>query len=184
MANRARKYIQSAQEMDESNLEVLNHSRLYSRETDGSEKVAVVVNEIAGQVLDAPQRILLTDTETVKRVTSEYLRSCARTGILPSKVGLARGLGCSRQALDSFVQHNPDHNTTVFLQIAFDAFSEILTMGSLVGANHPIVGIFVLKSLYGWRDNADIPEAISGGPLGNELSTEEILRKYSDLPDE
>lgn len=176
--------IMTVEQMDEMNCEILNHSRLYDKETSNSEKVAVTVGAITDQLINAPmKKIALSDAETVRAVTIEYLKSCDRTGIIPSKIGLSRALGVTRAAVDSYIKHHPDSDTARFLLLMFDGFAEMLSMNSLAGSIHPIVSIFLQKALYGFRDNEPTEQPIDNSSV-EELSPEQIAAKYADLPEE
>ena len=172
--------IMTAQQMDEMNLEILNNNRLYDKDISNSEKISVTVGEISKQLMDAGKRkISLRDSETVRAVTEEYLKSCMRSGLIPSKMGLARALGVTRASVDSFIKRNPNSETAQFLQLAYDAFAEMLSINSLSGSVHPIVSIFLQKALYGFRENTEQPE-YSEPP--EELPTpEEIAERYAYL---
>ena len=168
------------QEMDNMNLEVVQ-SQLYNRDVSPSVKVSAIVNTIGESLKDAPERIWLDNTEAVKEICRRYIDSCCRTGSIPSKTGLARALGHSRQSLRYWCAENPNTKSAQFLQMAFDAFSEMLSSSSLSGGCQPIVGIFLLKALYGVRENEPEPD-IRSDPLGPHLSAEEIAAKYALLP--
>ena len=184
MAQPPKNEIMTINEMDDMNYEILSHSRLYDRDTSASEKVAVTVGAITQQLIDFPaERISLRDANTVKATTYNYLKSCERIGIIPSKIGLSRALGISRTAIDAFVRRNPDSETGRFLSMAFDAFAEMLSANSLSGSVHPIVSIFLQKALYGFRDNSAVIEQ-SELPEENSLTIEEIEQRYADLPEE
>ena len=175
--------IQTDSEMDESNaLIVQNH--LYGKDLDASEKVSAIVSAISENLIDIPKQIRLSDTEQVKSVTKRYLRSCYRTGVIPSKTGLARACGCTRNGLDKFVREHPGHATSEYLQICFEAFAEMLSMSSLTGGNHAIVGIFLLKAMYGFKDNLPLSEPLIDSPLGVPKPTEELIEKYMNMIDD
>ena len=111
------------------------------------------------------------------------MKSCDRTGIIPSKIGLARAMGITRAAADSYIRNHPESDTARFLLLMFDGFAEMLSMSSLSGSIHPICAIFLQKALYGFRDNEQIDEPAE--PKEVELTPEEIAAKYSDwLPEE
>ena len=184
MGRPAKNEIMNPAEMDDMNLEILNHSRLYDKDTSNSEKIAVTVDTITDQLLKAPKRIELGDVETVRGVTVEYLRSCSRVGLIPSKIGLARSLGCTRAAVDKYIQAHPDSPTADFLGLAFDAFGEMLTTNSLNGCVHPIVSIFLSKCLYHYVEQKSDEEQIAQNPLGPLMSAEQIEALYRDLPAE
>jgi len=173
--------IMTVEQMDAMNYEILDNSRLYSKDTDNSEKVSMSVNAITQQLIDAPmKKISLNDYNTVRAVTVEYMKSCSRTGIIPSKTGLSRALGITRAAADAFIKRNPGSDTARFLSMAFDAFAEMLSANSLAGSVHPIVSIFLQKALYGYRDNE--PLTIAEEPE-ERVNIDGIMERWKFLPD-
>lgn len=169
--------------MDEMNNDLVLDNRLYSKEADSTEQVRSILTNITGDLIDRPQKIKLYDTALVESVTKDYLMSCVKSGIIPSRQGHARAMGCSRQAVGEYMRRNPNHETTQYLEILYDSFSEALTMASLTGKVHPIVSIFVLKAIYGWRDNEQ-QESPDNDPLGSAKSNEELWKRYVEANDE
>ena len=167
------------EEMDNMNLEVVQ-SQLYNRDVSPSVKVSAIVNTIGESLKDAPERIWLDDSDAVKEICRRYIDSCYRTGSIPSKTGLARALGHSRRSLTYWCAEHPESKSAQFLQMAFDAFSEMLSNSSLSGGCQPIVGIFLLKALYGVRENETEPE-VRYDPFANHRSAEEIAAQYGDI---
>lgn len=184
MPNRPKNQIMGFSEMVEENAQRAS-SRLFSKDIDVSEKITNLVNNARRELSEMPTTISLGDTKTVKVVTERYLESCAIVGVVPTKSGVCRGFGCSRQAVTDFMNKHPNHGTTKYLSVVFDLFSEILADAALAGSTHPIISIFLLKSIFGYRDTQTVefipPET---GPLGEEISAEEIAAKYADLPAE
>ena len=170
----------TASEMDAMNAELLTGNHLYSRDKDGSEKVQSIVTSIGAEIITEREKININDLKAVKDVVETYLSSCARTGVLPSKIGLSRALGYSRVALDKHVKSHEGTASATFLQNCFDAFAEMLTMASLTGACHPIVGIFIEKAIYGLRENDALPEAPVTGVL-SDADAAEIAQRYLDI---
>lgn len=133
-------------------------------------------------VADKGQRVKLSDTETVKRITLEYMRVCAENSAIPNTSGLARALGMSRQALYDFIKRHPDGETTEWLKDVSDSFGQILIDAAITGVTAPIPSIFAAKARYGWRED-DRPEITDDHRLTDEES-EELLEKYGyGLPD-
>lgn len=177
MANRAAHEIMTPAQMDEMNEQLMLDNRLYSKGADGTEQVRSILTEITGDLMDKPKKIKLYDTALVEQVTKEYIASCVRSGILPSRQGHARAMGVSRRSVTSYMTENPDHPSTQYLEIVYDAFSEALSMASLTGRVHPIVSIFIQKAIYGWRDN-DPVEQPENDPLGTAKTNDELYMRY------
>ena len=180
---RQKRAIMTASEMDAMNAEIVEHNHLYSRDTDASEKVQSIVTSIGAEIITEHEKININDAEAVKNVVAAYIASCARTGVLPSKMGLSRALGYSRLGLDKYVKSHEGTASATFLQNCFDGFAEMLTMASLTGACHPIVGIFIEKAIYGLRENDALPEPPVTGVL-SDADAAEIAQRYMDIPEE
>ncbi len=172
--------IASDDEMDAQNLEIVNSSMLYSKDVDSGRKIGMIVSNIADDLSRVGEKISFRDTETVKRTVERYLRSCARIGAIPSKIGLARACGCSRRAFDRFIARNPEHPTSEFLEIVNDAFAEANIEAGQSGSCHPIFAMFVLKSIYQVREN-DPVQTIAENPLGELTDTEKLMKKYEEI---
>lgn len=183
MPAKAKRPVLTDSEMDEMNSAIVVDSRLYNRDTPASEKIAEIVTAIGSQLESVPQRITLNDTENVRRVTVRYIQSCYRNGTLPSKQGLGRAMGMSRKSLDDFVRRNPDHPSSEFLLVTFDAFSEMMSMASLTGSIQPIVSIFLQKALYNVHEN-EPEEPIINDALGISIDAETVAAKYAELPED
>ena len=185
-AKAKRPYMTDA-EMDDMNEVIPVNSRLYNRDVAAGEKVSGIVLAIGSELEQVPQRITLNDTETVRAVTVRYVQSCYRKGTLPSKQGLGRALGMSRKSLDDFVRRNDGHPTTEYLQVTFDAFSEMMSMASLTGSIQPIVSIFLQKALYNVHENEPqepvIPDVLGIGNDSDSMAAF-IAEKYENLPGE
>lgn len=182
MPFKAKRPVLTDSEMDEMNSSIVVDNRLYSQDTDRSEKITGIVLSIGSELEDIPKRITLADTEAVRSTTIRYIRSCYRNGILPSKQGLGRAMGMSRKSLDDFVRRNPEHPSSEFLLVTFDSFSEMLSMASLTGSIQPIVSIFLQKALYNVHENE--PQApVPTDTLEVWDSPETIAAKYNALPD-
>lgn len=172
--------IQSDEVIDEHNLEVVSHSSLYSKDVDAGTKIGMIVKGLTDDIEYIGAPIQFRNTEQVRDTTLRYLRSCERTGAIPSKIGLARACGCSRRAFEKFMVKNPEHPTTAFLELVVDAFSEALSQASLNGSVQPIVSIFLQKALYGMRENEQIKQPAEN-PLGEVTDTMELVKKYGEM---
>lgn len=181
MPAKAKRPVLTDSEMDEMNSVIVVDSRLYNRDTPASEKIAEIVTAIGSQLESVPQRITLNDTENVRAVTVRYIQSCYRNGTLPSKQGLGRAMGMSRKSLDDFVRRNPDHPSSEFLLVTFDAFSEMMSMASLTGSIQPIVSIFLQKALYNVHENEPEEPPINDA-MGITIDAETIAARYAELP--
>ena len=177
-----RGYIQTDDEMDESNLVIATTSKIYSRDSDNSEKISAIVGNIADDLSKMPQMIEFANTELVKSVVVRYIKSCERAGVVPMISGLARACGCDRSTFSKYIQRHPGHPTAIYLKMVTEAFSETITQASLAGAVQPIVSIFTQKTDYGKRENEPIVEP-KEDLLGDVVATDDLDRKYAEMED-
>lgn len=165
--------IMTPEEMDEMNLVTLDN-RLYSKDADGNQQISAILTAVTEKVVDRPKKIRLNDLPTVEAVTKDYIKSCLKTGVIPSKQGHARAMGVTRQCVTQYMSRN-DNPTTEYLSAVYDSFAEALQMASMTGRVHPIVSIFVLKSIYGYVEHE--PEILPSGGLIHEDISEDELRE-------
>ena len=175
--------IKSDAEMDEQNLTTVQNSSMYSKSVDSGERINMLVNNLIYDLGAVGQPIQLKDTNLVRETVLRYLSSCARTGAIPSKAGLSRACGLTASAMSRFMARNPEHPTSRFLGIVNDSFSELLAQASLSGSVHPIVAIHLQKAIFGVRENEPLEQPVEN-PLGESTSTEDLIDKYADLPDD
>lgn len=177
--------------MDKYNLEVKNRSTLYAKDVDNAEKIGNIVGsgadaiaEAAKMVLTDENKIHLTNTKQVVEVAERYLRSCERVGKIPSKAGLAVAFGIgNKAAFDNFISRQPEHKTSIFLNILFEEFADINIQAGQSGSCHPIFAMYILKALYGVRENEPIQKAAES-PLGSITDMDELMKKYEEIGDD
>ena len=176
-------------EMDEMNREFAESNHLYDTTKGGrTEAITQIVTELGNDALTDRKKVNLRDVKEVKRIAAEYIASCKRTPLLPSKSGLSRSLGYSRQGIWLFMRNNPDSETAEFLSMLFDMFSECYDVAALGGNIHPIYAIFTQKAQYQLRDNTPIEEigndekemgiAEKARLQGYEGTDDEVISKY------
>ena len=78
---------------------------------------------------------------------------------------------------------NPEHDTTMFLEIVLDSFAELLSNSALAGASNMVMSIFILKAVAKWRDNIVI-EHTTTEPLAVTMDAEQVAAKYAELPED
>ena len=180
MSGQAKHMILSPDEM----LDVESRSsRLYSQTSDHGVVVSEIVSNLAEELANIPRKIDLRDTQLVGEVAVAYVDACSKRGTLPSKIGLCRAMGISRQGVDWFLSHHADEPSAELLNMVFDSFAEALSNASLASAVHPIVSIFLSKAIYNFRDTVSIEAIPAGDPLGDRVNPEVIARKYQELAD-
>lgn len=175
--------IQSYEQMISSNQQI-TQSRLYARDDATSEKISAMVESTRQSLEQMPKKIDLHDTELVRRVALQYLTACDNTACLPSKTGVCRALGISRQAVDAYMQREPKSSTTAFLEVFFDACAELLTNAALIGGIHPIMSIFIAKSIYKYKEVSTLEVVNPHDALhdSSDLTAAEVAQKYAELP--
>lgn len=174
----------SQEEIDAMNDEV-KQTRLYqygkqANSAQALSRMGEIVSNIGQELQDAAERTIdLNDMDMVQEQTQSYINSCAERGLIPSKAGLSRALGLTRQAADVYIRAHPQSKTAHYLSLVFDAFSEALSLAGLYGQAHPIVCLFLLKSIHGLRDNfITIEDASQYDP---KPTVAEIQAKYAHL---
>ena len=170
--------IQSPSEMLATAQERRLNSRIYNRTADNGEVVSAIVEQLAEDLVDIPQKADLRNTELIKRIVIAYAAMCAKAGTIPSKIGLARACGYSRRALEYFCDKHPEHPTAELLELAYDAFAEALTTAALANATNNVFSIFISKALYRFEDTVTI-KATPPDPMDHRATAAEIMARYS-----
>lgn len=163
------------------------NSKIYNRTADGGTVVEAIVEQLAKELVEIPQKADLKNTEQIKKIVIAYVAMCAKAGTIPSKIGLARALGMSRRTVDYFLERHPEHPTAEVLELAFDAFAEALSTAALANAVNNVFSIFISKALYRFEDTVTV-KAVPPDPMDTKSSAAEIMARWKDsldmLPDE
>ena len=148
-----------------------------------SQLVARCAIELSSSASNKP--LALSNTDEVKTRTIAYITACAEASCFPSVNGWARSMGLSRNAIYDYRNRNPEHETSKWIDLTLDAFSEVLTESALRNNCNSIVAIFIQKAQYGMHEQDEhIIKPIVENPLGAPLSTEEIRERYKDMPED
>lgn len=169
----------TSEEMNAMN-EARNGNRLFSRDAESAEKIAAIVAQTRSELQKMPERVSLGDVQTIRQVLLNYLKSCERVAVCPSKSGLCRALGITRQAVDDYMKRHPEAESSQLLAQTFDAFADVLANAALAGATHPIFSIFVEKAVYGMRDTQTIEIRPANSPLGEETDYADLEKRIDD----
>ena len=177
-------YPQTMEQMIASN-EARKPKKYTRREIIESNKaeISALVADFANRLEDQEKqktKVSLRDTERVKQITLNYVRSCQITGTLPTISGIALACGYAPDSFRNYMLRNPDSETTKWIREMKSHFAELLNQASLAGNVAAIPAIFTLKASYGWNDQPE-PEAIDN--TGDDLSADAVAAKYDDLPD-
>ena len=124
-------------------------------------------------------KVSLKDIDLVKKISANYLRECAESGMLPTVRGVASRFGVSRNALYDYSKRNPGSELSKWLEDFSDLCGELTMAAALEGTVAPVPAIFVAKSRYNWRDTISIETNSNGSALGPQTPTED-LEKYLD----
>ena len=166
---------------DEMRIAESRGGRLYSQTADHGMVVSAIVSNLAAELANLPQKIDLRDTEKVKDVIVAYTDACARAGTMPNKTGACRAMGLTRSGVDWYIHHHSEDPSAEYLSMVFDSYAEALSASSLAGATHPIVGIFLLKSVSGYRDTVSIEAPPAKDPLGEKPDIAAIMKRYEAI---
>lgn len=153
-------------------------------ETDARLSVAIKLRVESLRNLP-PVRINFRDIEDVKEKTFNYLDACSMASLYPSMIGLAvHGFGVSRQAMYNYMNQFPESETAKFLRMVSDMMADCIISDALRRRCDCVSAIFVLKNLYGFRDNVDPPITENAGDEAEERGTDYYKQKYGELLEE
>ena len=137
---------------------------------------------VALQESDQREQIDFSDIGMVKRRAYEYLTACEQAAVFPSVMGLAvHGYGISRQALNQYLQRNPNSEAALFISKVKDTMADILTNAALYRNADPVSAIFQLKNHFEHSDKLQVEPVQMQSPLGSEISAAELAERYQDL---
>lgn len=132
----------------------------------------------------------VTDPKQVQERISMYFDFCERYNRFPCIAGLANWLGVCRDTINSWKNGFSRKEThQAIIQKAYDVIEAVLVDQLMNNAIYPAAGIFLLKSMFGYRDRFDLSlEAAANqrpSPF-DSLSDPELARKYllEAIPDE
>ena len=160
----------------------MSRDRYKGLSSDADMRLSVMIKNRADALRNAPRvKVNFQNIEDVKQRTYDYLDACAIASTYPTIIGLAvHGFGVSKQAVYNHMSSYPDSPTTAFLRMISDFLADILINDALRRKCDCVSSIFVLKNLYGFRDNAELPVP---DVVDNEekATAQEYLRKYGDI---
>lgn len=158
------------------------NSRIYNKTADGGSVVSAIVEQLAEELVEIPQKADLRNTAQIEKIVIAYVAMCAQAGTIPSKIGLARALGMSRRTVDYFLERHPEHPTAELLELAFDAFAEAMSTAALAGSVQQVYAIFLSKALYKFEDTVTV-KAVPPDPMDTKSSAAEIMARWKDSLD-
>ena len=127
-------------------------------------------------------RVNLFDVDEVEAQAQEYLQACEAAAVFPTFLSFSAALGVSRARLYKFMDENPNSPSTQYLDQLRSAFAAIIAQASLTKQSDPATSIFLLKnSAQGMSDKLQLEAVQSSDPLGEKMTADEIMAKYSDM---
>lgn len=181
---------QTPEEMAEALAERGPSERLIRSSSTGNEErdariEAIVAHELI--LLDDLRRrgrVRLENTEEVYLTAKNYLLACGQAHVTPNNLGFAAACGWPRQRLDEWVRRNPDHESAQLINALKTSWAATLAQMALERSYDNATTIFLLRNAGLGLTNEDEKVVVVSDPLGERLSTAEIMEKYKDLPDE
>lgn len=171
-------------EMIESGKHRQNTSKLYKAEAKqlSDEGIAKSVHKAIDIVNTSGStgRISLDDTETVRSIIGVYLESCAMQSVIPSMTDIALCLGYTRRNIYYYMKNRKDTETGKFLIQVHDIIANTLADNALKGNVNNITAIFLLKSMYGFREDDDISTDINNTDE-TEFKSDDYKQKYREI---
>lgn len=137
-------------------------------------------------------KIDINDPEQVKNRLSEYFDFCIKYDLFPSVCGMANWLGVHRDTIHSW-RTGERRKGTKHQEIINQAYTliESVLVDKLMNDSIPSpVGIFFLKSVFGYKDRFDIGLGAGSVPRPDPLadlrvSEEELAKRYIEsIPEE
>ena len=120
----------------------------------------------------------LQDTDELVQRAEQFVEGCERSAAVPLWSDFcALGLGLSRQYLNSWMRTHPHHTSTQYLLKVKEGFASSLASAALNGCVSPVPGIFVLKSMCGWKDSGP-DEANVVDEAEEDYRTPEQIRQW------
>ena len=166
-------------EMIESGQKQKKVSRVYKAESDAikDEAISKSVSDALATLrkTDSRNQISLSDYPMVRAACEAYLEACILSSCFPSMSALAMALGYTRRNLYYFIEKNPDTESGKLLTQLHDMFANILTENSLRNNANNITAIFILKSMFGYKETQTF-ELVQGAYEQNPTMDDLIVR--------
>lgn len=125
----------------------------------------------------------ITDPEQVQERISQYFDFCQQHNLFPGICGMANWIGVHRDTIHSWKTGQSRKEThQKLIQRAYDVIEEVLVDQLMDNRISSPVGIFLLKSAFGYKDRYDVAAIQSRDPLADlrlsDEKMEELRRKY------
>ena len=121
----------------------------------------------------------ISDIEQVKERCNWYFQHCIDNDVRPTVVGLSNALGITRQTFHQWCVGNDREKThTAYIRRVRNIMEEMMECYMLNGHINPVSGIFLMKNNFGYTDKSEIVLTPNTDKLGEQISAEELQRKY------
>ena len=135
-----------------------------------------------------PSDLDRTDPEAVRSAIEQYFQTCAENNERPLVSGLAMTIGLSRQDMLQVVKGickcKFSEECIGLIRQAYQALELVWEYNFVNGGINPVVGIFLSKNNFGYRDQTDVV-LTPNNPLGEGMSNEQIAAEVlKRLPDD
>ena len=125
-------------------------------------------------------RVDVKDPQAIAERIDLYLKHCADHDTAPSSAGCASWLGIARSTLEGWLigrTATPEHQKVAqrFYGLLEDIWAQNMTDGNI----NPVSGIFIGKSMFGYKDTQEI---VINTKAQNELSVEDLIAESKMLP--
>lgn len=125
-------------------------------------------------------RVDVKDTKAIEQRITDYLNFCVKQDISPTVQGCANWLGVAVTTLSAWYQGakaTPEHQLVAakFYAIVQDIWAQDMHEGDI----NNIAGIFVGKSMFGYKDTQEI---VVTSRVSNELTAADLIAESKMLP--
>jgi hypothetical protein len=122
----------------------------------------------------------ISDEKQVEERLQWYFNSCIEDDVKPTVTGMCRSLGIDRKTLYRWGQGEArDATHSHLIKKAYEMMEEMWEGWMVNGKVNPVVGIFLGKNHFGYKDQQDVVIAPKN-PLGEGGSEAEIKQRYME----
>lgn len=120
----------------------------------------------------------ISDPKQVEERLLWYFNSCVEDDVRPTVSGICRSLGIDRRTFYQWGQGETRSSThTPLIKKAYDSMQEMWEDQMVTGKVNPVVGIFLGKNHFGFKDQQDVV-LTPKNPLGDMRNEQEIRERY------
>lgn len=144
------------------------------------------ITALRARELTRLSRITINDTAEIQSRVNTYLEYCDEQGRVPTVKGLCVNLGIDSRMFKSWIENNPEHETSKYLSIVCDLLADNIENGALKGELNNVTSIFLLKANHGYRENSEVvikhekSERLSMKELEEKIENEIIDAEFEE----